>query len=141
MPLWHVHHPADTYSDADKQDFARDITALYASFGLPEFYVVVLFQEIEETSFFVGGKPSNNTVRIVVEHLARHLDDPQMRKRSTQRLNSIMEPYTGARGLHWEFHTYESPRDLWMIDGLFPPDAGSEAEKAWARANEPIPYS
>ncbi|WP_063065236.1 tautomerase family protein [Nocardia violaceofusca] len=141
MPLWHVHHPAGTYSDADKQDFARDITALYASFGLPEFYVVVLFREIEETSFFVGGKPSNNTVRIVVEHLARHLDDPQMRKRSTQRLNSIMEPYTGARGLHWEFHTYESPRDLWMIDGLFPPDAGSEAEQAWVRANEPIPYS
>ncbi|WP_062995324.1 tautomerase family protein [Nocardia mikamii] len=141
MPLWHVNHPAGTYSDADKQNFARDITALYASFGLPEFYVVVLFREIEETSFFVGGKPSNNTVRIVVEHLARHLDDPQMRKRSTQRLNSIMEPYTGARGLHWEFHTYESPRDLWMIDGLFPPDAGSEAEKAWARANEPLPYS
>ena len=140
MPLWHIYHPANTYSDKDKQEFARDITALYTSFGLPEFYVVVLFREIEESSYFVGGAPARDTVRIVVEHLARHLDDPDMRRRSTLRLNAIMEPYTRDRGLHWEFHTYESPRDLWMIAGLFPPGAGSEAEKGWARSNKPVPY-
>ncbi|WP_227997508.1 tautomerase family protein [Nocardia australiensis] len=140
MPLWHIYHPANTYSDKDKQDFAQDITDLYTKFGLPEFYVVVLFKEIEESSYFVGGKPANDTVRIVVEHLARHLDDPDLRKRSTEKLNSIMAPYTGDRGLHWEFHTYESPRDLWMIAGLFPPGPGTEAEQAWVRENKPVPY-
>lgn len=140
MPLWHIYHPANTYSERDKQDFARDITELYTSFGLPAFYVVVLFVEVGESDFYVGGKPSRHTVRIVVEHLARHLDDPEMRRRSTDRLDSIMMPYTRDRGLHWEFHTYESPRDLWKIAGQFPPPAGSEAEKAWARENKPIPY-
>ncbi|MEU6562727.1 tautomerase family protein [Nocardia nova] len=141
MPLWHIYHPADTYSDQDKQDFARDITALYTRFGLPDFYVVVLFREIDESSIYVAGRPARDTVRIVVEHLARHLDDPDMRRRSTQALDAVMQPYTGGRGLHWEFHTYESPRDLWMIAGQFPPDAGSEAEQAWARAGKPLPLS
>ncbi|NEW47953.1 tautomerase family protein [Nocardia cyriacigeorgica] len=140
MPLWHIYHPANTYSDQDKQDFANDITELYTSFGLPAFYVVVLFKETAESDFYVGGKPATDTVRIVVEHLARHLDDPEMRKRSTDKLDSIMLPYTRARGLHWEFHTYESPRDLWKIAGQFPPPAGSDAEKAWARTNTPIPF-
>jgi phenylpyruvate tautomerase PptA (4-oxalocrotonate tautomerase family) len=140
MPLWHIYHPADIYSDKDKQDFANDITALYRSVGLPEFYVVVLFQEIRRTDFFVGGKPAEDTVRIVVEHLARHLDDPVLREKSTRRLDSIMAPYTRDRGLHYEFHTCESPRDLWMIAGLFPPGAGTEAEQLWARENKPIPY-
>ncbi|WP_225728166.1 MULTISPECIES: tautomerase family protein [unclassified Nocardia] len=140
MPLWHIYHPANVYSDSDKQAFARDITDLYTSFGLPAFYVVVLFQEIPESGFFVGGEQAGDTVRIVVEHLARHLDDPDMRRRSTDRLDSIMVPYTRDRGLHWEFHTNESPRDLWKIAGLWPPGAGTEAERAWAEANKPIPY-
>lgn len=140
MPLWHIYHPANTYSDSDKRAFANDITELYTSFGLPAFYVVVLFKEIQESDCFVGGKPSGDTVRIVVEHLARHLNDPEMRRRSTEKLNSIMVPYTGDRGLHWEFHTYESPRDLWRIAGLVPPDPGTDAEKVWARDNQPSPY-
>ncbi|WP_280183292.1 tautomerase family protein [Nocardia cyriacigeorgica] len=140
MPLWQIYHPADTYSEQDKQDFALDITELYTSVGLPAFYVVVLFHELAESDVYVGGKPASDTVRIVVDHLARHLEDPEMRTRSTDALDSIMLPYTRDRGLHWEFHTNESPRDLWKIAGQFPPPAGSEAEKAWARANAPIPY-
>ncbi|MBF6091204.1 tautomerase family protein [Nocardia cyriacigeorgica] len=140
MPLWQIYHPADTYSEQDKQDFALDITELYTSVGLPAFYVVVLFHALAESDVYVGGKPASDTVRIVVDHLARHLEDPEMRTRSTDALDSIMLPYTRDRGLHWEFHTNESPRDLWKTAGQFPPPAGSEAEKAWARANAPIPY-
>lgn len=140
MPLWQIYHPADTYSEQDKQDFALDITELYTRVGLPAFYVVVLFHALAESDVYVGGKPASDTVRIVVDHLARHLEDPEMRTRSTDALDSIMLPYTRDRGLHWEFHTNESPRDLWKIAGQFPPPAGSEAEKAWARANAPIPY-
>ncbi|GAB2723549.1 tautomerase family protein [Nocardia thraciensis] len=70
--------------------------------------MVVLFTELAESAFFDGGRPAGNTVRIVVEHLAPHLDDPDLRTRSTERLNATMVPYTRDRGLHWEFHTYES---------------------------------
>jgi len=42
--------------------------------------------------------------------------------------------------LHWEFHADETSEDLWMINGLVPPQGGSEAEKAWATANVASPY-
>ncbi|WP_067681231.1 tautomerase family protein [Nocardia miyunensis] len=139
MPLWQIYHPVGVYSDQAKQDFAADITRHYTGVGLPAFYVVVQFQELGESDFLVGGKPSANTVRIVVSHLARHIDEPRRRRRMTEFVNAIIVPYTADRGLHCEFHIEESARDLWMIDGLWPPDAGSEAEKAWAAANSPIP--
>jgi phenylpyruvate tautomerase PptA (4-oxalocrotonate tautomerase family) len=140
MPLWHIYHPAEVYSEQDKQDFAADITKYYAGFGLPQFYVVVQFHELPRSDFFVGGEPAADTVRIVISHLARHIDDPQRRTRMTELVNGIMVPYTRDRGLHWEFHIDESPRDLWMIEGLRPPESGSDAEKAWAAANSPLPY-
>lgn len=140
MPLWNIHHPAGVYSDQDKQDFAADITRIYARAGLPEFYVVVLFHEITSSNFLIGGKPTADTVRIDVAHIARHLDDPQQRVRLSERLNAAMLPYTRDRGLHWEFHVDETPRDLWMIEGMVPPPTGSEAEKAWVAANSPLPY-
>lgn len=139
MPLWQIYHPVGVFSDRDKQDFAADITKHYAGVGLPEFYVVVHFHELAQADFLVGGKPSANTVRIVVSHLARRIDDAPRRRRMTEFVNAITLPYTGDRGLHCEFHIEESARDLWMIDGLWPPEAGSDAEKAWAAANSPVP--
>ncbi|MGW7006993.1 tautomerase family protein [Streptomyces sp. NPDC054933] len=140
MPLWRIYHPANVYSDIDKQCFAAKITEFYTGFGLPEFYVVVLFTGVEESSFYVGGRPAADAVRIVVDHLARHLDDPLLRRRTAERLDAIMAPYTRDRGLHYEFNVTESPRDQWMIGGLFPPDTGSEAEKTWVRESKPLPY-
>lgn len=61
-------------ADTDKQRFAADITEFYTGLGLPEFYVVVLFTGVEESSFYIGRRPVTDAVRIVVDHLARHLD-------------------------------------------------------------------
>ncbi|MFF0491834.1 tautomerase family protein [Nocardia sp. NPDC004068] len=140
MPLWQIHHPVGAYSEQDKRAFATDITAIYTAVGLPAFYVVVLFHEVPAADYYVGGEPSDATVRIVVKHLARHLDDPDRRRVMTERLDATLHPYTRDRKLHWEFHVEESPRDLWMIAGLWPPDPGTDAERAWAEANRPLPY-
>ncbi|MFJ4657130.1 tautomerase family protein [Nocardia sp. NPDC088792] len=140
MPLWHIYHPADTYTAQDKQDLAGAITAYYARVGLPEFYAVVLFHELPGDSFYVGGKPVTDAVRITVDHLARTLEDPVMRKKMTEQLDALVKPYTHDRGLHLEFNVTEVPRDTWMIAGLFPPPIGGEVEKAWAVANQPLPY-
>ncbi|MGV9853466.1 tautomerase family protein [Streptomyces sp. NPDC003442] len=140
MPWWHIYHSADTYTDSDKHDFANDITRYYTRAGLPEFYVVALFHEVPSSSCFVGGQPTSDAVRIVVEHLARHVHDLGVRQLMTDGLDAVMAPYTGHRGLHYEFHIDETPRDLWMIAGLRPPGSGSDAEKAWVQANKPIPY-
>ncbi|MGW4244450.1 tautomerase family protein [Nocardia sp. NPDC004722] len=140
MPLWQIYHPADTYTEQDKQDFAADITEVYTRVGLPAFYVVVQFHEMPAASVFVGGKPSGDTVRVVVKHIARHLDDGERRKRMTEHLDGVMRPYTHDRGLHMEFHIEDTPRDQWMIAGLWPPATGSDAEKEWAQANRATPY-
>jgi phenylpyruvate tautomerase PptA (4-oxalocrotonate tautomerase family) len=140
MPLWHVYHPADAYSEQQKREFAEDATEFYARFGLPKFYVVMLFHEIPQASFLVGGEPSNETVRVVIEHIARHAEDPGLRERMGEALSRLLAPHTLDRGLHCEFHIDETPRDLWVIDGLRPPPTGSEAEKRWVRENRPVPY-
>ncbi|AQZ62619.1 unnamed protein product [[Actinomadura] parvosata subsp. kistnae] len=140
MPLWHVHHPAGVFTEEQKQSFAQDVTDFYTRFGLPGFYVVVLFHEVAPASFLVGGRPSSDTVRVVIEHIARHTDDPGLRERMNQALGRLLARHTQERGLHCEFHVDETPRDLWMIDGLAPPPTGSEAERLWARENRPVPY-
>ncbi|GAA2310248.1 tautomerase family protein [Nonomuraea roseoviolacea subsp. roseoviolacea] len=140
MPLWHIHHPAGAYSEQQKRELAEDVTEFYARHGLPRFYVVTLFHEIPRASFLVGGEPSDDTVRIVVEHIARHAEDPGLRERMSEALSRLLAPHTLDRGLHCEFHVDETPRDLWMIDGLWPPPTGTEAERRWARENRPVPY-
>ncbi|MBF6140285.1 tautomerase family protein [Nocardia farcinica] len=139
-PLWHIYHPPATYTEADKQEFAQAVTRSYRSWGLPDFDVVVLFHEIAAADCFVGGRPADSTVRVVVEHLARQLEDPDMRRIMTEKLDTVMAPFTHDRGLHCEFHVDETPRDLWMIGGLHPPPAGSAAEKQWVAAGKPVPY-
>ncbi|RZT85683.1 phenylpyruvate tautomerase PptA (4-oxalocrotonate tautomerase family) [Pseudonocardia sediminis] len=140
MPLWSVHHPPKAYSAQDKRDFATAVTGYYTRVGLPKFYVVVNFQEVDAESLFVGGEPATDTVRIVIEHIARHSKDPESRKRIGESIQKVIAPFTVDRGLHTEFHVDETPQDLWMIDGLWPPPGGSDAEKLWVEQNRPIPY-
>ncbi|MFG1949360.1 tautomerase family protein [Nonomuraea sp. NPDC048826] len=140
MPLWHVYHPPGAYSEQEKEKFAEDATGFYARFGLPRFYVVTLFHEVARGSFLVGGRPADDAVRVVIEHIARHAEDPGLRDRMNEALGRLLARHTLDRGLHCEFHVDETPRDLWMIDGLRPPPTGSDAEERWARENRPSPY-
>ncbi|MFJ9690899.1 tautomerase family protein [Kitasatospora sp. NPDC101183] len=140
MPLWHVYHPVGAYDAQQKREFAADVTGLYTGFGLPAFYVVTLFHEVPEESFLVGGVPTGGAVRVVVEHIARHATDAAARKLTGEALDRLLAPHTRERGLYCEFHIDETPQDLWMIDGHWPPPPRSEAEQLWARENRPIPY-
>ena len=140
MPLWNVYHPAGAYTEQEKREFAGRVTSSYESRGLPRFYVVTLFHEVDRGSFYVGGEPVDDVVRITIDHLARHFDNPAMRESSRQRISALIEPFTAGKGLRWEFHVDETPRDLWIINGLVPPPSDSDAEKLWARENRAIPY-
>ncbi|HTJ33452.1 MAG TPA: tautomerase family protein [Dactylosporangium sp.] len=140
MPLWQVYHPVDAYTARQKEEFAADVTAFYANRGLPKFYVVTLFHEVPESSFLIGGEPSNTSVRIMIDHIARHSPDPASRIQIGESLSRLLAPHTQDRGLYCEFHVDETPRDLWMINGQWPPASGSEAEQLWVRQNRPVPY-
>ena len=136
MPLWTIHHTPGIFTVDEKRELANRITDHYEQIGLPRFYVVVVFNEVVAEDLYVGGEPTPTGVRIVIDHIARRNPDSASRRRTTQWINTILQPHLSRRpGLHWEFHVDETSDELWMINGLVPPPGGSEDERAWARAN------
>lgn len=72
MPLWRIFSHPDTFSTAQKQALVESITPFYTISGLPAFYVNVVFIPVEPSSFYIGGQPVKNMVRIAIEHIAIH---------------------------------------------------------------------
>lgn len=60
-------------------------------------------------------------MRIVVEHIALKMEDPARRIQNREAIARLVAPHTTERNLYCEFHIDETPRDLWMIDGIAPP--------------------
>ncbi|MDZ7886620.1 MAG: tautomerase family protein [Mycobacterium sp.] len=141
MPLWTIHHTPGIFTDTEKRELASRITDHYEKIGLPRFYVVAVFNETTPVNLYVGGEPTPVGVRVVIEHIARSSVDSAGRQRTTRWIKSILEPYLDRhKGLHWEFHVDETSEELWMINGLVPPPAGSETEREWFRANAASAY-
>ena len=128
MPLWKIYHPVGAFTSDDKQAIACRATAVYPH--LPSFYVAVIFQEIPKESFYLGGKPMDNFVRVSIDHIARRLPDDLKELRLTQ-INGAIDPFVKDRGFDWEVHIDETPFDLWSIQGYRPPPPNSEDEKRW----------
>ena len=102
--------------------------------------MVTLFHEMDRGSFFVGGEPADDVVRVAIDIFARDVDNQARRESVRHRIGAVIQPFATAKGLRWEFHVDQTPRDLWMINGLVPPPAGSDAEQLWAKENRAIPY-
>lgn len=88
MPLWVIYHPTNTFIDlATKKAFAQAVTSIY-NVKLPAFYVNIVFQPVEPTSFLIGAvaRPSPHSeandpgpdstkpfIRITIQNIARTL--------------------------------------------------------------------
>ena len=140
MPLWHIYCPENTYSAEDKRALATRITDLYADVGFPRFYASVVFHDLPNNSFFVGGKATNDFVRIWIDQIAR-TTAPERRAWWLERVNATLNPFTRERGYRWEVHIDQTPIDFWTIHGMKPPDPGSEAEKHWVKEDRPSAYA
>ncbi|HME03167.1 MAG TPA: tautomerase family protein [Solirubrobacteraceae bacterium] len=136
MPLWRIECPEGVYSADDKREFAEQITDQYAEFGLPRFYVNVLFTELCKASFLIGGAPADDFVRISIDEIARSVPDGAQAL-WMKRVRKTVAPFTAERGLRWEVHIDDTPNDLWLLNGFFPPAQGSEDEKRWVLENQP----
>jgi phenylpyruvate tautomerase PptA (4-oxalocrotonate tautomerase family) len=140
MPLWHIYCPADAYTAPDKQALASAVTDLYAGepSRLPRFYVSVVFQELPADCFFIGGEPRNNFVRIWINHIAVHMEGDTTRHDSfMRRMHAAIGPWVRDRGFEYEVHVDETPRGLWSVQGLKPPEWRSDEEKQWCQDNRP----
>ena len=141
MPLWTIHHTPGIFTDEEKHELATRITDHYEKAGLPRFYVIALFKETRTEDFYVGGEPTPVGIRVVIDHIARHSHSTGDRQRITHWINGILAPLAQAKpNLHWEFHVDETSEELWMINGLIPPPAASDAEREWARTNIAAAY-
>jgi phenylpyruvate tautomerase PptA (4-oxalocrotonate tautomerase family) len=138
MPLWKVYHPVGSYKPEEKQAFAQAVTDLYGRV-MPRFYVGVVFQEVDDSSIFIGGEPRKNFVRIWVDHTAREMPDEKAGIRFINIANEVIAPWVRDKRYDWEFHVDETPFTLWSIQGHFPPREGTEDEKRWMAENKPSP--
>lgn len=94
MPLWRILSNPATFTPAQKAALVSSVSSLYTDLGLPAFYVVVLFIDVERDSFFVSGSPQDKFVRIAIEHIAIHYpnveDDMKNMRRSTiDKINEV----------------------------------------------------
>lgn len=136
MPLWTIYHPPQAFSDQDKAELAERITDVYGAV-MPRFYVGIVFQALEPRNFFMGGRPADRFVRIVMEHIARSFPDIETSRRFIDRINAILKPYVADRGYDWELHVDETPFDYWSINGHYPPKPNTEDERRWRAENRP----
>ena len=136
MPLWNIYCSEGAYSSEDKRAFAQGITDVYASVGMPRFYVGVVFHDLPTDSLLIGGVSRDDFVRISIDHIARK-SVPEERELMLKFLNKSIHPFVRDRGFDWEIHIDETARDLWTIQGMRPPDEGSAEEQRWARENRP----
>ena len=140
MPLWHVYCPKGAYTNHEKNELAERITEHYVEFGgLPRFYVSVIFEDVDPGSFYVGGKPANDFVRIWIDHIARRLQ-PEHRGWMMKRVTEIVKPFIEAKSFRWEAHIDETNLETWTIQGIKPPPEGSDTEKRWFAENMPSKY-
>jgi phenylpyruvate tautomerase PptA (4-oxalocrotonate tautomerase family) len=137
MPLWNIYCPDGAYSPDEKQVFAERITDLYAEFGVPRFFVSVLFLELPKESYLIGGEPTDDFVRIWIDQIARRVPD-DARGWWMKRVCNTVEPFVTERGLRYEVHIDDTPRELWSVQGLRPPAEGSEEEQRWALENRAL---
>lgn len=133
MPLWHIYTPVGAYSAEDKKALSSALMSVYVDAGLPKFYVNVLFHEVAEENFYIGGEPRRNFVRLVAEHIARHLATTELRRHAMALFEAQIAPFVKDRGYDWEMHVDETPFDLWQVQGLVPPLAESEGEAVGSR--------
>jgi phenylpyruvate tautomerase PptA (4-oxalocrotonate tautomerase family) len=138
MPLWKIYHPENAFSDEDKQAIAQRITAVYGD--LPRFYVGVVFEAVARTSFFIGGEPADDFVRISVDHIARQIRDEETKTRFLEGVRRQLSPVSADRGLRGARHVDETPFSLWSIQGLRPPVPGTPEGEKWRTDNQPSPF-
>jgi len=100
MPLWRIYCNSDAFSPEERTGLAQSITSLYTNMGLPAFYVNVLFIDVPEQNFLIGGQQTKNMIRFSVEHVARAMpsaDSEEGRLRISKWMDRISNVGSNAR--------------------------------------------
>lgn len=128
MPFWKIYHSPNTLTQEDKSTLSASITQYYVSIGLPAFYVNVFYLPLGSDDFFVGGNPQSKKVSIEILHIARQWEAAETARsaRFKNSVNEILRPYTANKGMQVEFCVVQGPPQLWMINGIDPPEGNGD---------------
>ncbi|QRV92011.1 4-oxalocrotonate tautomerase [Ceratobasidium sp. AG-Ba] len=139
MPMHRIYTASGLYTPAEKATMAKNITALYTNV-MPAFYVVVLFIDLAEDSYFIGGEQNNKFVRINVQHLARHFSSDEVKIKFMHMYEQAVKPFTADKGLDWEINIDEADPITWHENGMSPPAPKSKGEELWKQTNKAVPF-
>jgi phenylpyruvate tautomerase PptA (4-oxalocrotonate tautomerase family) len=138
MPLWNIKHTPSLFSPTEKESVSKAATSIYKAVGLPAFYVQVIFEELPPQSIYLGGEEHKTYASIEIHHIARSIRDADTKKIFLDNVDKIFNPLLVKKGAKWEYFVSESERDMWKINGVYPPAAGSDEEKKWAEVNRQV---
>src|SRR5260370_763225 len=98
--------------------------------------MVAVFHDVPKGSLFIGGVPRDDFVRIAIDPIAYAMPEG-LRELLLKWINKSIPPPVRDPGLDWEIHIDDPARDQWTVQGMRPPDTGSDEEKRWIRENRP----
>ncbi|CAE6529387.1 hypothetical protein RSOLAG22IIIB_08201 [Rhizoctonia solani] len=145
MPMHRIYATTGLYSTEEKQALAKAITSAYTvnprgGPGLPPFYVVVLFIDLPEDSFFIGGEKHKSFVRFNVQHLARHFKNKEEKLGFMRIYEEKLKPFTFDKGLDWEVNIDLADPLTWHENGMSPPAPNTDGELLWFHQNKAIQF-
>ncbi|EXL66430.1 hypothetical protein FOPG_17391 [Fusarium oxysporum f. sp. conglutinans race 2 54008] len=122
---------------------------MYAAYGLPPFFVIVLFIPLPDDYVYVGGRSDERAnadptqpamIRIAIDHIARTIESPEMAMKFFEIVDKIFKTHILDKGYELEYHLIESPREFMKMNGMYLPPNDSEAEAVWVKENRTSPY-
>lgn len=134
MPRWVFQHTKGAFSLEDKEKLAKGMSNIYTTFGLPSFFAHVQFIEHSPDDFWSGGvQPSHPSTTITIYHAAANVRNPQEGEAFLKALDDVVRPVLKPKGIRWESNVYETPRDLWRLQGMAVPDFNTEMFNKWVK--------
>lgn len=136
MPKWVFNYTKGALTLEDKKNLAQGMSNIYTTFGLPSFLAHVHFFELEANNIWSGGEPSHSFTTITIYHAAANIRNKTEGENFLKALDDVVRPVLKPKGISWESNIYETPRDNWRVQGMAPPNFGSDMMNRWIRDNE-----
>lgn len=136
MPRWVFCHSKGAFTREDKEKLAKGMARIYTTFGLPAFLAHTHFFEVGDDDMWAGGEPAHPSTTISIYHAAANIRNPEEGEAFQKALDDVVRPVLKPKGIRWESNIYETPRFNWRLQGMQPPDFGTEMNDRWIKDND-----
>ena len=132
MPLWKIYTPENAYTPEDKHKRRDHRRSLRQSPDPP----LLRRDDLRGNPrrFVLRGREvARQVVRLKIDHMARTLPTPAIRKWWIAAADELITPWVKDRGYDWEITIDELPADLWSLQGEVRRRSNPSARSAGSR--------